>query len=190
MKIYIINGHHDEDTFCDDMVSHYAKGAREGGHDVRIIHLRDLQFDPILKGGYSGDQALEPDLKSQQDNLLWCEHLVIATPVWWMGVPALLKGFFDRVLLPGFAFQFHGDPQQVKKLSGRTARVLYTQDTAQWRIFLKRRDCFWHVLKDGILGFIGFAPVKRTFFERVYNADEIQKAKWFEKISALGRKAQ
>lgn len=190
MKIYIINGHHDTDTFCDDIVDHYAKGAREGGHEVRMIHIRDLSFDPVLKGGYSGEQALEPDLQKQQENLKWADHVVIATPVWWMSVPALLKGFFDRVLLPGFAFQFHGQKEQSRLLSGRSARVIYTQDTAQWRIFLRRRDCFWHVIKDGILGFVGFAPVRRTIFERVYKADEETRAKWFEEITQLGRNSK
>lgn len=61
--------------------------------------MRDLHLDP-----HYTEQALEPCLQRCQESLLWAEHLIIVYPVWWGTMPALLKGWLDRVLLPGFAF--------------------------------------------------------------------------------------
>ena len=60
------------------------------------MRLGDLRFDPVLREGYQQVQALEPDLLQAQANILWAEHLVLVYPIWWGGIPALLKGFFDR----------------------------------------------------------------------------------------------
>lgn len=69
------------------------------------IRLRDLKFNPILEYGYRKRTELESDLLDSQKKILWADHIVWIYPVWWGSVPALLKGFLDRVLIPGFAFK-------------------------------------------------------------------------------------
>ena len=127
-KILIIDANPSKFGFTACLAEEYAINAEESGFEVKTLCLRDMKFDPILHYGYSRVQKLEPDLEKAQDLIKWCEHLVLVTPVWWYSAPALLKGFFDRVMLPGFAFEVELMPKRKvnKLLSGRTATLFYT----------------------------------------------------------------
>jgi NAD(P)H dehydrogenase (quinone) len=104
-KILILNGHPDNVSYNYALAEAYFKGAIASGADVQIIHIRDLHFNLNLQYGYRKRTELEPDLLMAQEKLKWAEHLVLVYPVWWGSVPAIMKGFLDRTLLPGFAFQ-------------------------------------------------------------------------------------
>lgn len=162
-NILIINGHPYDRSLNHALAEAYARGARAGGHDVRLVHLSELDFDPILRYGYHRHMPVESDLAPQQGHITWCNHLVIVTPVWWMARPSLLQGYLERVFMPGFAYKYRDSgllqfvPQQL--LRGRSARVIYTQGGPKWAIFLLLRDSFWLSLKRGVLMFVGFRPV-------------------------------
>ena len=83
----------------------YESGARAGGHACRTLPLYELTFDPILRRGYHEPMKLEADLVAAQATILWAQHLVFVYPTWWGSLPALMKGFTDRIFLPGFAFK-------------------------------------------------------------------------------------
>ncbi|MDB5224678.1 MAG: NADPH:quinone reductase, partial [Candidatus Adlerbacteria bacterium] len=107
-KIVILVGHPDSgDTFCGQLALLYATSAKKAGHTVRTFKLGDLTFDPILHKGYKEIQQLEPDLKTLQAAITECDHFVLIYPNWWGTMPALLKGMFDRMWLPMFAFSFY-----------------------------------------------------------------------------------
>ena len=139
-RILIVLGHPRSDSFCGALAEAYAEGARAGGSEVRAISLGSLPFDPILRDGYAKIQPLEPDLVAAQASIRWAEHLVFVYPLWWGAMPALLKGFIDRVFLPGFAFKFRdGSVFWDRLLAGRSAHLLVTMDTPPW----------YRVLSDG-----------------------------------------
>lgn len=105
-RILLILGHPGATSFCAALAERYAQSALDAGHQVRQLRLGEMVFDPVLRQGYQQVQALEEDLSRAQSDILWAEHLTLVYPIWWGGIPALLKGFFDRVLLPGFAFKY------------------------------------------------------------------------------------
>jgi hypothetical protein len=130
MRVLLLNAHPDQGSLCNSIAAAYAEGAREGGHEVRCVALRELRFDLVLRGGYHSAKPLEPDVVAQQELIRWCQHLVVVTPNWWWSAPALLKGYIDRVFLPEFAMRYHARFPYVEPLSkGRSARVLYTQNS-------------------------------------------------------------
>ncbi len=104
-NILIINGHPDSESYNFALAQAYKTGAVSGGAVVEEIILRDLQFNPILNYGYRKRTTQEPDLEAAWKKIVWADHLVFVYPVWWGSTPALLKGFIDRVFLPGFAFR-------------------------------------------------------------------------------------
>ena len=186
MRIFILIGHPDKESFNKQLAESYAEGAREKGHEVKLTCLSDISFDPILHKGYKEIQELEPDLKKVQENIKWCEHFVIFYPSWWSTMPALLKGMFDRIWLPGFAFHFHKSGLWWDGLlKGRTTRGFVTSDVHP----LFARIIFGDTtneIKKGILWFAGFSvSVKKI--GPVKNITEAKKQKWKDRLHKWGR---
>jgi putative NADPH-quinone reductase len=141
----------------------------------------------LLRGGYSEIQPLELDLKTSQEKITWCDHLVIVYPIWWGMMPALLKGFLDRCWLPGFAFKYHkNDPMWDKLLKGRSARMIITSDAPYLFNLLIYWNAPYKVMKNMVLKFSGFSPVKITAIGRVKNLANQERKKWVQKVKLLG----
>ena len=189
-KIFILLGHPDKDTLNGTLASEYERGALEAGHEVRRMNLGELVFDPILHHGYKVKQELEPDLIAFQENVKWCEHLVIFYPSWWSTMPALLKGLIDRVWLPGFAYHFPDNGYMWKRLlKGRSARMFVTSDTMpliQWLVFGDTTN----ELKRGVLWFAGFSPVRVNKFGYLKHFGIWRRERMKKKVFNLGRKGQ
>jgi NAD(P)H dehydrogenase (quinone) len=193
-KVFILMGHPDTDSFNSTLASEYEKGAQAGGHEVRRMNLGEMQFDPILHHGYRVIQEYEPDLLAFQENVKWADHFVILYPSWWSTMPALLKGLFDRVWMPRFAFHFTGDFTWEKMLKGKSARMIVTSDTfpfAQSFLFGNTTN----ELEKGILWFAGFGPIRIKRFGYLKHADWLGIGMWrrnraLHKVFKYGRKAK
>jgi putative NADPH-quinone reductase len=186
-KIVVILGHPAAGSLCGAMASTYVDSAREAGAEVRLLELGALRFNPVLGTGHDGDQLLEPDLVAAQADLLWAEHLVWVYPIWWGAMPALMKGFIDRVLLPGFAFKYRqGSSLWDKLLLGRTAELLVTMDSPPWYFRWVTRMPGHHQMKKAILEFCGISPVRVHNFGPVRTADAAQRSRWLAHVVRLG----
>lgn len=186
-KIFILMGNPDKDgTLSNEFADHYEKEARAAGHEVRRANIGDLKFDPILHKGYKVIQALEPDLLKVQEDMKWAEHFVLIYPLWWAGMPALLKGFFDRVWIPGFAFHFWKNGFGWDKLlEGKTARVMIL--SKNWPIVERMLfGDFKNEVGKALLGFTGY-KVRITEVGHSEELSELKKVAWKEKISRLAR---
>ncbi|MEI7473536.1 MAG: NAD(P)H-dependent oxidoreductase [bacterium] len=190
MKILVIDGHPNNESLCSTLAEKYVQGANAGGHEVDLLKIRDLDFNPNLQYGYAKPMDLEQDLIKVQDLIRECDHIVLVLPYWWSGLPALFKGFVDRVLLPGFAFQFTENGKLKPLLKDKTARVIYTQGSPAFFTTLFLRDAFWTSLKIGILGFCGFSPVKRTYLDNISKASKARIGNFLEDVYKLGKLAK
>ncbi|NRS50610.1 NAD(P)H-dependent oxidoreductase [Brevibacillus sp. HB2.2] len=189
MNILVIIGHPDPESYCSALAHAYMQGAAGKAAQIRTIDLSQIAFDPNLKYGYRKRTELEDDLKEAQDLIRWADHLVIVYPTWWGTMPAILKGFFDRVLLSGFAYKYReGSSLWDKLLTGKTAHVIVTMDTPSWY----NRLIYWQaghlVMKRNILKFCGIKPVKVTEISGVNASAEEKRKKWLEKMKQLGER--
>lgn len=189
-RILVILGHSVGNSLCGSIADAYTKGAQASGHEVRLISLASLKFDPILHNGYNTIQPLEPDLVDAQEAMLWAEHLVFVYPIWWGSIPAILKGFLDRILLPGFAFKFRPGALMVDGLlAKRTAHLIATMDTPPWYYRLVYRMPGHNQMKRTILEFCGIKPVAITSFGPVKNSSTATREKWLLRAYTSGQKA-
>jgi putative NADPH-quinone reductase len=189
-KILVILGHPDTESFCGALAEAYVKGAKATGADVRILKLGDLDFDPVLWKGYNRIQELEPDLVKSQELIKWSDHIVFVYPNWWGAMPALMKGFFDRVFLPGFAFKYRDNSELWDKLlSGRTAHLIVTMDTPPWYYRWIYHRPGHNEMRRTILGFCGIKVMKITELAIVRNALPQKRDKWISMAERLGSNA-
>lgn len=189
-KIFILMGNPDaEQTLGAELADMYAKEAQGAGHEVRRVNISDLHFDPILHKGYKAIQQLEPDLVKVQDDMKWADHFVLIYPLWWAGMPALLKGMWDRLFLPGFAFHFHADGLGWDKLmKGKSARVIIT--SKNWPLLERVLfGDFTNEVSRALLSFSGY-KVRLTEIGRSENMSEGQRARWMKKIGSLAQRAR
>ncbi|MFC4778265.1 NAD(P)H-dependent oxidoreductase [Paenibacillus sp. GCM10023252] len=188
-KIMIVNGNPSAASYSSALAEAYERGATASGAEVRSLHLGSLTFDPILKHGYQQRMELEDDLLRAQEIIKWGDHLVFVYPIWWGTTPALLKGFFDRVLLPGFAYQTRPNSMTWDKLlKGRSARLIVTLDTPSWYNRLLYKRAGHQVVRRNVLQFCGINPVRITELSPINSSTEQQRAKWLTEVEELGRK--
>lgn len=188
-KIAIINGHPYSESLCAGLAAAYEKGAIASGAQVRNIDLSRMNFDPNLKYGYSRRMELENDLLDAQETIRWADHLVLVYPIWWGTMPAVMKGFFDRTFLPGFAYRYRPNSAFWDKLlSGRSARLIVTMDFPSWYNRLVYKQAGHHIMKRSILNFSGINPVRITEIGPVKGSKEQTREKWLAKVEALGSK--
>lgn len=187
-KILVFLGHPDTTSFSGALATAYENAARAAGHDVVRKNISELQFDPILHMGYKEIQQLEPDLLALQETIKWADHIVFVYPNWWCTMPAVFKGMFDRMWLPGFAFNFDKVTKKlIKRLTGKTARVIIVAGThSPFMTWWKFGD-FTNEISHGILGFSGI-KTSVTAFGPADKVEEKVHTKWIASVVKLAEK--
>ncbi|MFC0676698.1 NAD(P)H-dependent oxidoreductase [Lysobacter korlensis] len=188
MNVLVILGHPRVDSFCGALAEAFGAGSRAAGVEVRRLDLATLDFDAHLHTRSPNDQPLEDDLRQAQELILWADHLVFVYPTWWGTAPALLKGFLDRLMTPGFAFRTtEGGTGYQGLLQGRSAQLITTMDTPPLVHRLIYRQPGRNALARATLGFCGVRPVRSLVFGSVKQADDAQRQAWLDRAEQQGR---
>jgi len=188
-KILLILGHPSENSFCNALLDAYKNAAEQAGAICKTIYISRLKFDVNLSDGYKAgeEMQLEEDLATSQQLIQWADHVVFAYPNWWGFMPAIAKGFIDRVLLPGFAFKHHsGKIFPDKLLKGKSIRLLITMDTPKWWFYLIYSASQYQILKDIVFGYVGFDPIRFSTFGFMRKSTDKQRTGWLKKVQQLG----
>jgi putative NADPH-quinone reductase len=192
-NILLIQGHPDATTahLCHALADSYAAGAQESGHTVRRCEVAALDF-PLLRSQQAWEHGeLPPGLRQAQEDIRWAQHIVIFFPLWLGDMPALLKGFLEQVMRPGFAFAYGENRASFTKkgLGGRSARVVVTMGMPAlvYRWYFRAHSV--KSLERNILGFVGIAPVDETLIGTVGGLKPEDAAQWQLKLRKLGRSA-
>ncbi len=187
-KIMIVVGHPQTNTFCQALGEAYRRGAEGAGHEVKLFTLSAMRFDPILSAGFRKEQPLEPDLQAAYGALSACDHLVLIFPLWCGDMPALLKGFIERLLQPDLIHhQGTGNAMNWAIFKNKTARVIMTMGMP---VSIYR---FWyggHALKllaRNILNFIGIKPIRHTLFGMIGTSKPATRERWIADVARLGQ---
>ncbi len=189
-NILLIQAHPDPESYCQVLGESYIDGAQQSGANVEVINIRDLQFDPNLQFGYRTRMVLEPDLLNSWEKIKWADHIVFVHPLWWGGLPAIAKGFFDRLFLPGRAFQKKEGSliKWDKLLKGKSARIIVTMDQPTWYYWLYYFAPSIRAVKNLTFKFTGINPVRVTAIGPIRLSTEKFRGKWLQKVTDLGKK--
>ncbi|MEW6704770.1 MAG: NAD(P)H-dependent oxidoreductase [Pseudomonadota bacterium] len=193
-RILLLQGHPDPGTphLAHALAQAYADGARSAGHELRTLAVNQLDF-PLLRSKHEWEHGpLPPALQPAQEALAWSQHVVLFFPLWLGGMPALVKGFLEQVMRPGFAIGTERDARGMpaKLLTGRSARVVVTMGmpAVVYRWYFRAHSL--KALERNILGFVGISPIHETLIGLVEGMNDAQRARWLAKLRALGAKGE
>lgn len=189
MKVLVILGHPRPGSFAESLAEAYITGARSAGAQVHYIRLYDLDFHLHVTKKKMRSQRSEPDIEYARQCIAKADHLVFVYPTWWATMPALLKGFLDRVLLPGFAFEEkERNTDWIQLLRGKSAQLITTMDTPMWVYRILYRAPGTNAMRHGTLGYCGIRPVRFLGFSPVSYTTEAERIKWIDRVRKQGEK--
>ena len=188
VKVLILLAHpRGQSTFCGGLAQAYAEGARAAGCTVKTLDLAAIKFNPDVMTPSPREQALEADLVAARGTIEWADHIVFVYPTWWGVFPARLKGFLDRLLTPGWAFEeISGGTGYAGLLGGRTAELITTMDTPglvyDWLYGAPGRKA----MARATLGFCGIDVVSHKRFGPVKSSTPTTRATWLDEARRRG----
>jgi len=187
-RIVVIVGHARTATYCEALGESYVKGAQAGGHEVKLFVTSRMTFDPILHEGFERAQPLEEDLKEAHDAILAADHLVFVFPLWLGTLPAIFKGFLERVMQPDLV-ALSKKQKFPKLLKGKSARVIVTMGMPGLIYRWVFGAYALKMLKRNILRFLGVAPVRSLVYGNVEGVGSKGRGKWLKDVEKLGHDA-
>lgn len=195
MKILILIAHPEPQSFNAAMYQQAIKTLEENGHEVKTSDLYKMNFNPVSDRGnfktvknkaYFSQQAeerfafendgFEKNISSEQDKVLWCDLMIWQFPLWWFSVPAILKGWIDKVFAMG-KFYDNGRIYDNALLKGKKALLSITTGGPENNYITTKYGSthqILHPIQTGILEFVGFSvlPSEINFSIERINDDE------------------
>lgn len=137
MRVLVIYCHPVGESFAAATHANVLHALTAGGHDVTDVDLYAENFDPVMSRqerlDYLNTNRNIRPVRKYDDQLAWAEAIVLVYPAWWYGMPAMLKGYFDRVWLPGVAFDVTPDGRVLTDRLRRLRRIIVvTTYGASW----------------------------------------------------------
>jgi len=188
MKVYMIVAYPNHNGLSYNAFESARQEFERARHEVRVTDLYAEGFDPVLR---FDDEHKRRDLQFDdstapyRDNITWADHLVFAFPIWWGGMPAILKGFVDRVFSKGFAYDYKG-VMPIGHLTGKTAWIITTHDTPAFYVKLFEQD-YGKVLDRQVLKFCGIKTIRRTTLPYTRHTTAAQREQWLASIPAIAK---
>ncbi len=178
-NILILNAHPVNGSFCDAISRTYFGSAKEAGNSVQLVNVRDLDFDINF---LSARELEEDEILNQRKLIAWANEVVIVTPNWWSGVPAIFKGYIDRVFVSSFAFEYGANGMPKGLLTGKSAFVYITQDSPCFWTKLFVGDPLWKMINRGVLKFCGFNVKGHKIFSVVRKSSDKKREDWLKEV--------
>jgi NAD(P)H dehydrogenase (quinone) len=189
LKVLLIVAHPNQASFNHAIAMTCSRVLADHGHEVMLHDLYEEHFDPLLPGNeFPGDAVLPAEIKRHCDEVAQADGIIIVHPNWWGQPPAILKGWVDRVLRPGVAYEFmegdQGEGVPRGLLRARCAIVFNTSNTERVReqtVFGDPLEALW---ENCIFGLCGVPTIHRKLFSVVITSSEAERTAWLSEVAA------
>jgi len=188
MNIVIIFNHPFEGSFCNAILESAINGLKKAKHSVDVIHLDKEGFNPVMSAedlkGFKESKAVDPKVIAYKSRLENAGHLVFIFPIWWELMPAMTKGFIDKVIFPGVAYNYTKRGLMKKTFTGLNGiTVITTMNTPSIFYRLIFANAIKKAFMLGTLGKLGYRNRKWIKLSMVKFVSQNKREKWLLKIS-------
>lgn len=188
MNHLIVYAHPNPKSFNHAILSAVEENLKKAGREFLVRDLYALKFSPVLAPSdfaafHEGNTP--DDIKREQEFITSADRIVVIHPIWWFGMPAMLKGYIDRVFAHGFAYSVGPDgPKGL--LSGKKVSIINTTggDEATYSKY-GFRDALARTIENGVFGFCGMEVVQHKFFYAVPTSTDEQRKRMLEEVASL-----
>ncbi|PEK36914.1 NAD(P)H dehydrogenase [Bacillus pseudomycoides] len=188
MKHLIVYAHPNPQSFNHAILETVKDELEEKGHEVRVRDLYELNFNPVLAASdfVSFSQGNTPaDIKEEQEHITWADNITFIYPVSWAGLPAILKGYVDRVFSHGFAYAY-GENGIETLLSSKKGLLLSTMgNTKEAYTASGMFDAMKKTTDAGIFEFTGIETLDHTFYTSVPSVDDGARKQYLEEVEEV-----
>ncbi|WP_028778836.1 NAD(P)H-dependent oxidoreductase [Shimazuella kribbensis] len=167
MKHLIVYAHPQTESFNHAILETTVKTLEKKGHQVNVRNLYDLDFQPVLRQSelesIRRGETLE-DVKQEQEYITQADSIILIYPIWWTGLPAILKGYIDRVFAYGFAYSYEGNGIK-QHLTEKKGIIINTHGTPK-EIYdqMSMTEALKLTSSTGIFEFTGIEPMEHLLF--------------------------
>jgi NAD(P)H dehydrogenase (quinone) len=189
MQTLVILSHPYAKSYCHALYERVVQQLEQAGHVVDRLHLDMEDFDPVMRGQdlavYAKGESVDPKVAAYQARIDAAQQLVFIFPIWWEVMPALLKGFLDKVFTKGWAYE----PAKVGLKGHLTniqrAVVVTTMNTPKWAYRLLYGDAVQRALVRGTLRKCGVRKVEWVALSPVSHVTDAKRKAWLDKVAAM-----
>jgi NAD(P)H dehydrogenase (quinone) len=188
MKNLIIYAHPNSASLNHFFKQTVVESLQESGQEVVIRDLNQINFNPVLSLEDMNGQRIGQvanDIKTEQDYISWADQIIFVYPIWWTGMPAIMKGFIDRVFSYGFAYRYD---QGVQKglLTGKKAIIINSHGKSNAEYEEMGMDKALALTSDiGIFNYCGFEIKHHFYFDKADRASEENISDWENQIKNI-----
>ena len=187
MKHLIIYSHFNKDSFASAVKNTIVEQLVKSNNEVEVRDLYELGFDPILSLNDKQTMIkgiIPDDIKTEQEKVKSADYIHFVFPIWWTGLPAMIKGYVDRVFSYGYAYEMR-DGAIVGLLNKKITIVNTHGFPSDYYNQIGMYSAFENTIDNGIFKFCGFDIVKHHLFGSIPYMDDAGRKEILKQIEAF-----
>ncbi|MDE5052712.1 NAD(P)H-dependent oxidoreductase [Niallia taxi] len=181
MNHLVVYAHPNPESFNHAILETVVQSLQGKGHVVTVRDLYAIGLDPVLK--FDGKGEVSQEVITEQEFISKADAVTFIYPIWWTGMPAILKGYIDRVYSYGFAYQYNAEGGIDKLLSGKKGLIINTHGTPK-EIYdsIGMTEALIKTSTTGVFEFCGIESVGHLTFGSVPSVDDTARKEMLEEI--------
>lgn len=191
MRTTIVFNHPNENSYCNAILNAVTKGLQQANHEIDLMHLDNDGFNPTMSKpdlkAFVEHQPIDPQVIDYNERLKKTDHLIFIFPIWWDLMPALTKGFIDRVLSPGVVYDHHprgfGLVPLLKNLKSIT--IITTMNKPKIMYSLLIGNLIRKAMLKSVFKTMGYKNLNWISFTSVKSVSQQKREKWLKDIEKI-----
>lgn len=188
MRTAIVFNHPNEGSYCNAILNAVTTGLQKANHEIDLMHLDNDGFNPVMSKAdlkaFVNHKPIDPQVTDYNNRLEKADHLIFIFPIWWDLMPAMTKGFIDRVLSPGVVYDHHprgfGLVPLLKKLKSIT--IITTMNKPKIMYSLLIGNLIRKAMLRSVFKTMGYKNLNWISFTSVKSVSQEKRAEWLTNL--------